>query len=120
VCLLCEWSWAIKLSAATVIALDTPSTGLIYNTTLHTLYEKWREISTTQTRAQYILTTGLQRAPDWNCFHLPPKQHLHEHRLELPVRGPEAAESLIDQLHSQSKHTTPRHKNRKIQHENAV
>jgi hypothetical protein len=29
----------------------------------------------------------------------------------------EAAESLIDQLHSQGKLTTPRHKNRKIRHE---
>jgi hydroxymethylpyrimidine/phosphomethylpyrimidine kinase len=48
-------------------------------------------------------------------------QHLHD-----PVMGSkngatiEATESLIAQLHSQSKLTTPRRKNQKIRHENEI
>jgi hypothetical protein len=45
--LLCEWSWAIRLSAAIFVAPDSKkalhlsySTGLIYNTTLRSLYRK--------------------------------------------------------------------------------
>jgi hypothetical protein len=41
-------------------------------------------------RAPEALSTGPQRAPDWDSVHLknfPPKQHLHEHRNGLPVRG---------------------------------
>jgi hypothetical protein len=52
----------------------------------------------------------------------PLKQHLHERRSGLPVRGytTGAAESLIAQLHPQGKLTTPRRENQKIWHENEI
>jgi hypothetical protein len=65
-----------------------------------------------------------RRAPDndpVSIFNLiPPNQHLHERRIGLLVRGymTEAAESLIAQLHSHNKLTTPRRENLKIRHEN--
>jgi hypothetical protein len=50
----------------------------------------------------------LQRALDWDCFHL---QY-------YSTKPAEAAESIIAQLHSPGNLTTPRCENRKIQHEN--
>jgi hypothetical protein len=58
-------------------------------------------------------STGMQRVPDWNSFHLP----LWAPSLELVT---ENAKSLIVQLYSQDKLTTPRHENREIGHENKI
>jgi hypothetical protein len=71
--------------------------------------------------APEALSTGLQRAPYWGSF--PPKQHMHERRSGLPVRGYNrscAAESLIAKLHSHGKLTTPRRQNREIRLENEI
>jgi hypothetical protein len=75
-------------------------------------------------RALETLSTGLQRAPDWTVSIFKiflPKQHLHESRSGLLVRGYNSScRKSQAQLDSQGKLTTPRRENRKIQHENEI
>jgi hypothetical protein len=70
-------------------------------------------------KAPEALSTGLQRAPVWDLFR-------QNNICISAVVGSQygatigAAESLIAQLHSQGKLTTPRLENQKIRHENEI
>jgi hypothetical protein len=69
-------------------------------------------------RATETPSKGLQRAPGWDSVHL---QNFFRQNMRVVVDsqyGPTtvSAESLIAQLHSQGKLTTPSRENRKIRH----
>jgi hypothetical protein len=73
-------------------------------------------------RAPETPSTGLQRALDWGSVHLQKfsaKTNICMRAVVDSQYGATtvAAESLIAQLHSQSKLTTPSRENRKIRHE---
>jgi hypothetical protein len=63
---------------------------------------------------------GLQRAPDWDSFRLQNNICMSSEVVSQYGAMTEAAESLIAQLYSQGKLTTPRHENRNIQHKNEI
>jgi hypothetical protein len=76
-------------------------------------------------RAPEAVSTGLQRAPragTVSTFKIfPQKQHLHERRSGLPVRGYNISCGKSNSpAPPTGKLTTPRRKNRKIGHENEI